>query len=109
MLPTDLAQQILDGINKSECKDSGLDLLDAVVRYSRLRVDWALASLDARKEMDRKRTSTHNVLIDAFNILSRAMGKAGEDNSWREVLGSERGFIGDVACHMHCILGLRAR
>ena len=109
MSASDLADRILTRVAASRCVDPGKDLLEAAVRYARLRADWELASVDVRKEMDRKRTLSHNVLVDAFNILSRAMTKAGEDNSWREALGSERGFVGDVACHMHCMLGLRAR
>lgn len=109
MTSVDLAERILGSIAASRFDDLGTDLLEAAVRYARLRVDWALAPVELRKGMDRERTLAHNVLIDAFNILSRAMAKGEEDTSWRAQLGSERGFIGDVACHMHCILGIRAR
>ncbi len=37
------------------------------------------------------------------------MAKAGEDVAWRTVLGEDRKNIGDFACYLHCILGLRSR
>ena len=85
------------------------DLIDAAVRYARLRVDWSLRRPDDRLELEAARTSAHNVLIDACNILSRAMQRAGEDNEWRASLGTDRRVIGDMACHLHCELGLAAR
>ena len=59
--------------------------------------------------MERRRTAAHDRLIDACNILSRQMAKEGEDNSWRADLGEDRRRIGDFACMLHCLLGLRAR
>ena len=47
--------------------------------------------------MDGTRTAAHNALIDALNILSRAMIKAGEDTTWRKQLGNDRQEIGDLA------------
>ena len=104
-----LAQSILDASAKSTSRDLQADLFDAVLRYARLRAEWAVSPLERRVEMDAARFRAHNVLIDAFNILSRAMARAGEDNNWRQVLGTERRVIGDVACHMHCLLALSAR
>ena len=104
-----LAQSILDASAKSTSRDLQADLFDAVLRYARLRAEWAVSPLERRVEMDAARFRAHNVLIDAFNILSRAMARAGEDNNWRQELGTERRVIGDVACHMHCLLALSAR
>lgn len=36
------------------------------------------------------------------------MKKQGEDASWWEQLGQNRQRIGDFACYIHCILGLKA-
>jgi len=55
------------------------------------------------------KTVSHDAFIDSCNILSRNMAKAGEDNSWREVLGDNRKEIGDFACYLSCILGIKAR
>jgi len=86
------------------------DFINAGVRYARLRVDWLLADREERiatKEGERSRA--HEAVIDSANILSRYMAKNAMDNSWRERLGADRREIGDFACHLHCLLGLRAR
>jgi hypothetical protein len=83
-------------------------VLDAAVRYAGLRVRWALGTREARRDIDAERGRAHNVLIESFNILSRAMGRSGESNEWRRLLGEERRFIGDVACQLHCLLALSA-
>ena len=108
MLSLELARILLDNTAQSRCEAECTELVEAAVRYARLRVDWALTLPEARAEIDLRRRSAHNVLIDAFNILSRSMAKRGEDNSWRALLGDERRFIGDVACQMHCLLGIQA-
>lgn len=85
------------------------DLTLCAVRYARLRTDWRLAVLHERRAMNSARTAAHNALIDAANILSRAMVKAGEDATWRRRLGDDRQEIGDWACHVHARLGIEAR
>ncbi len=84
-------------------------LVDAAVRYARLRVDWVRADADERARLEDARTRAHNALIDACNILARGMRNAGEDAAWRDTLGNDRKRIGDFACHLHCQLGLNAR
>lgn len=59
--------------------------------------------------MNSARTAAHNALIDAANILSRAMVKAGEDATWRRRVGNDRQEIGDWVCHIHAQLGIEAR
>ncbi len=77
--------------------------------YARIRADWRLASREERLDMDRRRRLAHNAFIDAANILSRNMGAAEEDNSWRAELGDDRKIIGDFACYLHSFLGIEAR
>ncbi len=85
------------------------DLIKAAVSYARIRVDWQLADQEKRREMDDLRGRAHTAFIDACNILSRNMGNAGEDNSWRMRIGEDRQSIGDFACYLHCLLGIMAR
>ncbi len=85
------------------------DLVNAAVRYARIRVDWALASADQRMEMDQSRTHAHDAFIDCCDILSRNMARVGESNDWRSHLGDDRKVIGDFACHLHCLIGIGAR
>jgi hypothetical protein len=85
------------------------DLIIYAVRYARIRADWQLAVISERRVMESQRTSAHNSLIDAANILSRAMSKIGEETTWREKLGNDRKEIGDWACYIHAHLGIQAR
>jgi len=84
------------------------ELFTFAVRYARLRTDWQLTDIEERKGMDSHRTATHDALIDACNVLSRNMAKAGEDASWRAAM-NDRKEVGDFACYIHCLLGLAAR
>jgi hypothetical protein len=105
----DTAQHIYEQINGTRLHQLKEALLQSAIAYARIRVDWYTASVDARREMDQHRTNVHNAFIDACNILSRNMAKHGEDSSWRALLGNDRKTIGDFACYLHCLLGLKAR
>ena len=85
------------------------DFIDKAVRYARIRVDWELADLSRRHELDEYRKRTHDSLIDACDILARTMAHAGMDASWRDKIGHDRRESGDFACFIHCLLGLTAR
>lgn len=105
----DNAADILKGIESSKLNELKTSLIEAAVRYARLRTDWALADKKTRLEMDAARTRAHDAFIDACNILSRNMAETGEPNDWRGALGTDRKMIGDFACRLHAILGVRAR
>ena len=104
-----MASTLLSMRRSTACQELLEEWIEAAVRYARLRVDWSLRDREGRIALDPVRTAAHDVLIDACNILSRAMLRAGEDNTWRADVGTDRGFIGDVACQVHCMLGLGAR
>ena len=103
------AKVILDQIESTNLKHLMNDLIDYAIRYARIRTDWNRSNLNERRELYESRTRTHNIFIDSCNILSRNMQKSGEDNSWRNMLGDNRKIIGDFACYIHYILGLRSR
>ena len=108
----DQAIRILSGIEEAVSDDPhGLrqDLICRAIRYARLRSDWQVSTPEARQKMDAERTAAHNTFIDACNILTRDMQRQGLDIAWRAHLGEDRKEIGDFACYLHCILGLRAR
>lgn len=109
ILDIGLAKQILNEIKDTKLQHLFQDFIEYAVRYSRIRTDCYLATLEKKREMESNRTSAHNVFIDSCNILSRNMLKNGEDNSWRKKLGTDRKEIGDFACYLHCILGILAR
>ncbi len=91
--------------------DEGLRLhvLRTAIRYANIRAEWFLMTAAERLEVDRQRTAAHDAVIDAVNILSRSMAKAGLDNDWRRVLGENRKVIGDFACFLVAHLGVLAR
>jgi hypothetical protein len=85
------------------------DWLRAAAAYAQARAEWSLADRARRAEMDRHRTLLHEAFIAACNALSRQMRAAGRSIEWRADLGDDRRRIGDLACHLHCRLGLDAR
>ena len=103
------AAALMDKIECSSLESLRRGLLVAAVRYAGIRAKWCLESPDGRRGMDAERTRAHDALIDACNILSRNQAGKGEDNTWRVSLGDDRKVIGDFACYVHCILGVRAR
>lgn len=103
------ARSILGHLERSAHAPLARQLVEAAVRYAGRRVEWDLASPPERVALDPARTAAHDAFIDACNILSRAMAASGEDNAWRRAIGLERGEIGDFACLLHCVVGLRAR
>ncbi len=78
-------------------------------KNKRIRVDYLNADIQQRIEMENLRESKHNVFIDACNILSRNMLKKNENADWRIFIGNDRKVLGDFACYIHCILGIKAR
>lgn len=109
MLSHQSARNCIAAIQNSSLADLRSDLYRTASAYARIRAEWQLASRDERLAMDQRRTLAHNAFIDSVNIMSRNMAKAGEDNSWRAVLGDDRKVIGDFACYIHLFLGLEAR
>ena len=104
-----VAQQVFESIDASKLADCKRDLYQAARRYAGMRVEWRLAALDERLQMDAGRTRAHDALIDTFNILSREQAKRGEDNSWRKTLGQDRKILGDMAAYIVLFLALSAR
>ena len=108
----DRACRIYRKIMEAEFEDPyGLrkDLLQRAIRYARIRTDWSLSARDIRDRASNERRTVHDAFIDACNILSRQMKAQGLDISWRAELGDDRLRIGDFACYVHCILGIRTR
>jgi len=108
-LTLDEAAEVLRQIEATKIPSLSRDVLRYAVRYSRLRVDWLFADGDRRREIDAARSAAHTAFIDACNILARNMAQSGEDASWRVDLGQDRKSLGDFACLVHTLLGLRAR
>jgi hypothetical protein len=81
----------------------------AAVRYAQARAEWFLAPREERVARDQHRTRLHDAFIDSCNALSRNLAQLDRDVDWRRRLGDDRKAIGDLACYLHCLLGLEAR
>lgn len=103
------AHRVYDALEVSAYSELRAALYAAAVRYARIRTEWHLAPVETKKEIDQTRALAHNALIDACNILSRNMMRAGENIEWRALLGNDRKDIGDFACYLHAIFGVLAR
>jgi len=103
------AQRVKAAIDETSLAGLKRDLYRKALDYAHIRATWALLSPEERLEKDRGRTLAHNALIDACNILSRNMAKAGEDNGWRALLTDERKTIGDFACWLHALVAIEMR
>lgn len=103
------AEQVLEGIEATTLDKLKQGLMEAAVRYAHERALWQLAAPKERAERDIGRRAAHNAPIDACDILSRNMAKQGESVAWREALTDQRKEIGDFACFLRAILGVRAR
>ena len=113
-MTSDVAHEILEALDSGIKNNEVLEglrrqMFVAAINYARIRADWFMATVEVRAELDHRRRAAHNVFIDACNILSRAMHKQGKSITWRQTLGQNRKEMGDFACHLHCILGVRAR
>ena len=105
----EVAKKLFDEINKTALHSLKKDLINYAVEYSKIRADWYLAEEVGKDEMEDLRRAKHNAFIDSCNILSREMIKMGEEASWRKELGNDRIAIGDFACFINLIIGIKAR
>lgn len=86
-----------------------MDLYWAAVRYAKTRSEWSLLDREEKNRRDPARTIEHNSLIDACDILARAIRGKGFPAAWRDRLGPDRKEIGDFACLLSAALGIRSR
>jgi glutathione S-transferase len=114
VLQWDEAKEILATVREESEDDPRLRglrraWLVAAVRYAQARAEWHLAPREERIAQDQHRTQLHEAFIDSCNALSRNLSQLEKDFGWRRRLGDDRKTIGDLACYLHCLLGLEAR
>ncbi len=103
------AQKIFDTLQSSKHTQLFNTLMERAVIYSRIRVDWYYAALDEQLDLDYDRTVAHDEFISSCATLSQKMKETGEDSKWRFAIGKDRKSIGDFACLLHAVIGIRAR
>jgi hypothetical protein len=103
------ATSIFETLKTSTHKQEFEDLLSCAIIYSRIRVDWYI-NIEHGLEVDEShRTHAHNDFISACAALSEKMKESGEDIAWRFRIGKDRKSIGDFACMLHAVIGIKAR
>lgn len=103
------SEHIFDTIQNTKWANLKDDLIKKAIRYAHIRAEWQFISLEEKNENEADRTAAHNAFIDSCNILSRNMAKSGEDINWRTALTNDRKVIGDFACFIHALIGIRNR
>jgi len=83
--------------------------IKSAVRYAGIRTEWYFAKVAERSMMDDERTIAHDAFIYSCDVLSLKMKANGESTAWRIEIGSDRKSIGDFACLVHAIIGIKAR
>lgn len=99
----------------TEALDLYKDLLAAAVKYAESRARWPLWDREKRMEEDPVRTSRHNQVVLALDMLARYLQMQGKPALWRDTLGEEaqnpycRKRLGDFACYLAFAESLNAR
>jgi len=103
------AMQIFKVLDGSKHTQLFVTLMERAIIYSRIRVDWYYARLDEQLDLDYNRTIAHDEFIISCAALYHKMRESGEDTKWRITIGSDRKSIGDFACLLHAVIGIKAR
>lgn len=102
-------QEAFKSIGASSLDSLRNNLYRSACLYAQCRSEWYFMNTAERLTNDASRSAAHEVFIDACNILSRNMAKAGESIDWRRQIGTDRKSVGDFACFVQFQLTLASR
>ena len=116
VLPVEEALQLYNDlcstVEKCDCEDLP-EFLEAFLNkscaYATIRTQWEFWDREKKMEKDSLRTTLHNSVIDAVNILARLLNSEGIETPWREQLGDKRKRVGDFACFVAYMVGINNR
>ncbi|MFA5635174.1 MAG: hypothetical protein WC977_04635 [Anaerovoracaceae bacterium] len=103
---------LIEGAGSKEDEDwQGLynDLLKDAIDYSNIRAKWNFKTPGEKENAGKSRTNLHDVFISDIEIMARYAKSKGRDASFEEVLALDRKDVGDFACFVHAIIGIRCR
>ncbi len=109
MVTFDDAQRIYVQIEKSTLDNLRKSLYKSAFRYVQHRFDYNSMTLEERLEIDNERSIAHNAFISNCDIMARNMANAGEPSQWRLKLTNDRKIIGDFACMLIALIGIKNR
>ena len=95
--------------NDSEFDELFVKLMNQALVYVSYRVKWMGMNRQERIEVDEERTRNHNLFIAYKNELAKYMYKNKMSIAWEDRLGEDRKRIGDFACFLVLIWGIKAR
>ena len=85
------------------------DFVLSAFRYSNIRFEWYMSSIDNRREIEGERSILHNSFISSCNALLRYIRKIDPDSIWTEKFPADRKEVGDFACYLCAWISIRAR
>jgi hypothetical protein len=110
MITFDTAREIFIQIENSKLDKLRVSLYKSAFHYVEYRFNWNFQTHEDRLEMiDKERSIAHNAFISNCDIMARNMGKIGEPSQWRTHLTNDRKIIGDFACMLVALIGIKNR
>ena len=83
--------------------------ISSAISYAMVRSSWLLLTEEQKSALDKNRAIKHDLVITNIDILSRYLRENGKECDWRKELSDSRKRIGDFACYIAFIYGLKAR
>ena len=96
-------------INDSEFDNNFNRLIPKAVEYSDYRSRWLGMSTIEQNNIERDRACNHDIFVDTKNDLGKYMLDHNMDITWTILLGEDRKNIGDFACYLSYVQGIKAR
>lgn len=109
MFPFDSASEIFNQLEESQLVQLREMLYKSAFRYTEYRFNWNFKTFEEKLEEDSERSIAHNAFITNCDIMARNMSNKGEPSQWRKKLTNDRKIIGDFACLLVMLIGLKNR
>lgn len=109
MISFDSASEIFNQIEESQLVQLREMLYKSAFRYTEYRFNWNFKTFEEKLAADAERSIAHNIFITKCDIMARNMNNKGEPSQWRTKLTNDRKIIGDFACLLVTLLGIKNR
>lgn len=109
MIPFEITAEIFNQIEESQLVQLREMLYKSTFRYTECRFNWNFMTFEEKLEADTERSIAHNAFITNCDIMARNMSNKGEPSQWPTKLTNYRKIIGDFACMLVALIGLKNR
>ncbi len=103
------AREILEAITRSRHEDLVRSFEKCAVRYAQRQVRWVHAEPSTRLATIEGLKTDHDAFQHAGLVLGMEMKRSGEGNQLHQLIFSDRSELRDLACLIHCLIGMRTR